>query len=479
MMVLTSVLLLFITLLVLDSADDSLLEYQQEKQRVEQSLKSLSQVLKSLDYHISALYSHKNEEIVLSIHTELVGQTCRFTGQDNGYEGADFVFSGPSEMCNLDSPLYDEAKKRLFIAPSISYIVNSVRSVSAIYFVSKEHFVITSPQENALKVDGDVFKDVIQNRPYWNNSLPSHPEYQINRVIYTGGYQDYLSDEEVVTLSRSIIVGDDFKGVLAIDIPFNDLIRDKISGYHLTQQQGNNHNDVFGFTFSEPLLVDDQETGLFLTVDEPKRVHIVHALKHQKNYLIMASMLYLFSLFGIWYRYSEATKRRLKSLAMHDPLSGLLNRRGFEDKLKDSNKSPFIGIGVFDIDDFKLINDRFGHEIGDEVICHVAHLIANSIRQTDTVARFGGEEFVVAVAGESESHLALILERVQRDLSLQAIHLSTDEKIHVTLSGGACIYATDDYGNHIEVWREKGIRQADKLLYHAKKSGKNRVSIVY
>ena len=87
------------------------------------------------------------------------------------------------------------------------------------------------------------------------------------------------------------------------------------------------------------------------------------------------------------------------------------------------DEEPIIGIGVFDIDDFKAVNDKYGHKVGDEVICHVAHLMTSSVRQRDIVARFGGEEFVVAITGESSELLTSIFERIQNDISLQELPL--------------------------------------------------------
>lgn len=81
------------------------------------------------------------------------------------------------------------------------------------------------------------------------------------------------------------------------------------------------------------------------------------------------------------------------------------------------------------------MNDQYGHKVGDEVICHVAQLMMNSIRQQDIVARFGGEEFVVAITGESPELLTSIFERIQNDINLQSYRCANGDKIDISVSG--------------------------------------------
>ncbi|GAK85682.1 GGDEF family protein [Vibrio ponticus] len=161
---------------------------------------------------------------------------------------------------------------------------------------------------------------------------------------------------------------------------------------------------------------------------------------------------------------------------MLDPMTSLLNRRGFEAKLKDLPASQYLAIAVFDIDNFKVINDTCGHQVGDDIICQVAKLLSNSLRQSDLIARFGGEEFVIAVTCESAELAQLILERVQMDISSPEIRLC-DETIPVTASGGAVIYKMNKLKSAAQLWQTSGIVAADKLLYRAKKAGKNQIYI--
>ena len=96
----------------------------------------------------------------------------------------------------------------------------------------------------------------------------------------------------------------------------------------------------------------------------------------------------------------DAMIDRLKSMAMTDPLTGLLNRRGFEEQLRRITATAARhgqggALVYLDLDDFKPINDRIGHEAGDTALCHVANFLEKNVRATDIVARLGGDEFAV------------------------------------------------------------------------------------
>ena len=187
--------------------------------------------------------------------------------------------------------------------------------------------------------------------------------------------------------------------------------------------------------------------------------------------------LFVVSVIGVWRIYTKQEHQRLSELAMRDPMTGLLNRRGFEARLMAQDEEPIIGIGVFDIDDFKAVNDKYGHKVGDEVICHVAHLMTSSVRQRDIVARFGGEEFVVAITGESSELLTSIFERIQNDISLQGYRCSDGDRISVSVSGGATLYSLYKFDSLAHLWQNQSIRASDEQLYQAKISGKNQVCI--
>ena len=166
----------------------------------------------------------------------------------------------------------------------------------------------------------------------------------------------------------------------------------------------------------------------------------------------------------------------LQLLAETDPMTNLLNRRGFLRQAADvfaffSRYKSEFAILVVDIDHFKKVNDTFGHAAGDEVIKAVAHSLLDVARQTDRVARFGGEEFVVLLREIDQSTLKAWAERARR--TIEATTVVTDGKsLNVTVSIGATIAASND-GDVEEI-----IRRADAALYKAKSRGRNRTSVV-
>jgi diguanylate cyclase (GGDEF)-like protein len=150
---------------------------------------------------------------------------------------------------------------------------------------------------------------------------------------------------------------------------------------------------------------------------------------------------------------------RLTRDATYDTLTGLPNRRHLDSTLENlnSNHSPYA-IAMVDLDHFKLLNDNYGHAVGDTVLANAASAIRSAIRPSDTPGRFGGEEFLVVMPDANEQQAVLIAESIRA-----AIAASTDP--HVTASIGI---ATSTGGNIKEA-----IRRADQALYGAKDSGRN------
>ncbi|MEX0827646.1 MAG: diguanylate cyclase, partial [Haliea sp.] len=170
------------------------------------------------------------------------------------------------------------------------------------------------------------------------------------------------------------------------------------------------------------------------------------------------------------HRMRSERERTLFDQASFDPLTGLMNRRAFEMEYassvlnKGSTGTAFI---VFDLDDFKIINDTYGHCFGDEVLVAVSNILKASIRDADLSARFGGDEFVLCLRNISYNQSAEIIKRIQLAVS----ELGRNELeivLKITASVGVC-------------WREIPIQMndafdiADQSLYHAKADGKSQM----
>lgn len=160
------------------------------------------------------------------------------------------------------------------------------------------------------------------------------------------------------------------------------------------------------------------------------------------------------------------------SAALTDPLTGLANRRGFQTALKrllDSARAEDLPVTVvlLDLDYFKQINDTFGHAAGDRVLETLAQIIQKALRKDDIAARWGGEEFVLVLAGATKEVAARVVERIRK--TLRETHFDPITR-PVTVSAGIAGGKVPGPGD-VEHWLER----ADHALYAAKRSGRDRI----
>lgn len=169
----------------------------------------------------------------------------------------------------------------------------------------------------------------------------------------------------------------------------------------------------------------------------------------------------------------------LKYIGLTDSLTGVYNRRYIDRRLLEEiararRQAYPISFMYIDIDHFKRVNDTVGHGGGDEVLREVANRIKGELRTSDTLARFGGEEFVVLLINADLDSAAFVAERIRASVAGTMIALSPELQMSVTVSiGVACLNSTglDDAA---PIAREL-IAQADGCLYEAKEGGRNRV----
>jgi diguanylate cyclase len=199
--------------------------------------------------------------------------------------------------------------------------------------------------------------------------------------------------------------------------------------------------------------------------------------RHDRAWLVLLSGLLVTGLVALYMRSSVAHAERLlranaeiSKLALRDSLTGLFNRRAFNDSLAAAfaesrrNGRPFAVL-YFDLDHFKDVNDTFGHPIGDLLLRQVADRVQSSVRRSDIVARFGGDEFAVLYMGSDEASTMLLANRI-KDLVAQPFDLDGDD-VHITASIGIAQYSDGAQSP------EALIMQADLALYRAKADGRN------
>ena len=171
---------------------------------------------------------------------------------------------------------------------------------------------------------------------------------------------------------------------------------------------------------------------------------------------------------------------KLKHLGLTDPLTGINNRRYVERRLlEEIGRSRRQGYGLscmyIDIDHFKQINDRIGHQAGDEVLRAVAGRIKAELRLSDALGRFGGEEFVALLIDAKLPEATLVAERIRQSIAEQPLTLADGHSLKVTVSIGVAALGMDAATGPLDTTAQTFVARADHALYAAKQNGRNRV----
>lgn len=161
--------------------------------------------------------------------------------------------------------------------------------------------------------------------------------------------------------------------------------------------------------------------------------------------------------------------QELYNLSITDPLTGLHNRRRMNEALQEyihntQRYQDSFSLILFDIDDFKHVNDNYGHNVGDEVLIMIAKITKNSLRKTDFISRWGGEEFLILLPKTHLEEAANIAEKLRIEI---------ENSIYFENKRVTCSFGVAQYKDGLE--NSAIVNQADEALYVAKKSGKNRI----
>lgn len=215
-----------------------------------------------------------------------------------------------------------------------------------------------------------------------------------------------------------------------------------------------------------------------LQLDQPHRDgHVIHtevvATVHADEYGRLSSVL------GVTRNITERleSERAIRELAFLDGLTRLPNRRLLQDRLRQSvlrarRDGSKLAILFVDLDKFKPINDGYGHQVGDWLLCRVAERIQSCLRDSDTAARLGGDEFVVLLPDLAHpDHAAMVAERIREGLAKPFVS-SAETTFEISASIGIALYP--DHADDAE----ELLRLGDEAMYQAKNLGRNRVSML-
>ncbi|WP_332879178.1 GGDEF domain-containing protein [Massilia sp. S19_KUP03_FR1] len=173
-------------------------------------------------------------------------------------------------------------------------------------------------------------------------------------------------------------------------------------------------------------------------------------------------------------RQLEEKLRNLSDLVREDQLTGSLNRRGLDElyereSARADRRGTTLCVALLDLDDFKKLNDTYGHIAGDNALKHLVKTVKDTLRSMDVIARFGGEEFLIVLPETTVEAAAATMTRLQRELT-RHYFLHENEKLLITFSAGVALRLPNEEQTAL-------IRRADRAMYQAKQAGKNRVVI--
>ena len=170
----------------------------------------------------------------------------------------------------------------------------------------------------------------------------------------------------------------------------------------------------------------------------------------------------------------EAKLQHMSELVREDQLTGSLNRRGLDDifereTARSDRRGTPLCIAMLDLDDFKRLNDTYGHLAGDAALKHLVKIVKDTLRSMDVIARFGGEEFLILLPETTVEAASATMTRLQRELT-KHFFMADNEKVLITFSAGVALRLPNEDQAAL-------VRRADKAMYQAKQTGKNRVVV--
>ncbi|WP_044417908.1 sensor domain-containing diguanylate cyclase [Halarcobacter anaerophilus] len=373
---------------------------------------------------------------------------------------------------DFSAELINEQNSTLYLTPLFFSAKKIIPDMRRIYYKSANHFIFTS--ENLQYKDKKQFLSIYK-KSSWERFIKNQNKYK--NMIISNTYNEYLKKEHLLTLSLPVYKEKNFTGLVSIEKNLNTLTeylkRVALSGRtYLVNGKDNiivsKENSLLNTKLtdnSDIIKIPIVENQLYLT-------HVMDKYKLRKEAFYRSSgkilILLLLIVISIILIYLKVVLTKVQYLANTDALTKLLNRRAMKESIENQMKisrryNQELSFLLIDIDYFKKVNDKYGHQTGDLVLTKVSDLFKHLIRGCDIAARYGGEEFLIALANTDINEAYLMAERVRKlanKIKIKGINLN------LTVSIGCCsLKEEDDY--------ESILRRVDKLMYKAKKRGRD------
>ncbi|MBD0785269.1 GGDEF domain-containing protein [Vibrio sp. Y2-5] len=452
---------------------DSLID--DEYSRIESTLVRTTKVIRALEY---SLTHYVNSDSLLPIeHKSFVeGDLCKITPAEDVslFRSEDtravkpqemsYMMVGRFDLCDENRLISRQVMKSMSLAPLISVLHGLDDYILGVHFVSKDDYVISSPDSLAKSLTSDILA-TLKSRPFWTNTIDNE---DIITVSGPTTFDSLFFGKEILALSIPVVYQEAFQGVALVQLDIGKLIGEtKLLAGKVRMVNTEAEPLPTNAYRVKPVELADLKLNhaLYYELNWPVEFH--YFLSNQTSSIGLVLIIYFAGVVGFFYMNTRQENSYFKRLANRDPMTGLLNRRGLEAFLHATNHNKYFSISVLDIDNFKSINDTYGHDVGDDAIRYIGEQIEKSIRDSDAVARFGGEEFVVYVTASESNQIEQIMHRVTHAINVDS---KTITPSGFTVSGGVVISESAQGCDF-----DKLFKIADEKLYQAKTTGKNKL----
>ncbi len=420
---------------------------------------SIAELLTAIQSHGQVLAMRYERDFLEATH---MGRfSCRLS--DNLIMEADDSFLNFCGYTRED--LIGQPSSTLFNKQALSRLMNGARSTG-----KTERIAIKARHANGRKlaldviayIDQDSFGEMLHG--FAVNVTQTESEAQHRRLLSTA----------IEASSQAIMITNAKQEMVYVNPAFC-----KMTGYEEDEVLGKTPRMLQGPETSEATRVSIREA---LAANKPIRAEILNYHKNGKSFWLDLSVVpvrddeaevthYVAIEVDITER--KQAEHEIARIAMEDHLTGLANRRAAEDRLelewgRARRDHGGFAVAIVDIDRFKLVNDQYGHQVGDLVLQHVSAGMLGNLRGGDWIARWGGEEFIVCFHDMDRRGAMTAAERLRKHVKANPIELPQGV-LRATVSMGVSLYGSE----HTNI--ESMLAQADALLYEAKHAGRDRV----
>ncbi|EKO3489236.1 GGDEF domain-containing protein [Vibrio fluvialis] len=375
-----------------------------------------------------------------------------------------YMMIGVESLCDAQNPLYQSMLRKVSLAPTLSFIHDLDGYITGVHYIDNQGYAISAP-DSVIK---DLTREqlvTVKLRAFWQQASSNA---DVISVVGPSAFSEVLRQRNNMALAMPVFRESEFQGVVVMDVSVDKLIGSdsRLQGKIQLVRTADLPADGSAY---QPYRLEANYVNLdhYLYYEWNWAAEAKQFLAEKQSALIALLLAYMVSVVALFYFNTRIEKSYYENLASRDPMTGLLNRRGMKEFLTSQKHRRYLSIAVLDIDNFKSINDTHGHDVGDDVICYMGERIEHSMRDTDAVARFGGEEFVVYLTGEDAAQLKTVMQRIKDAITKDSKQVVSNG---FTISGGVEVIESDPDWSFDELFK-----LADEKLYEAKTTGKDKL----